>query len=892
MIIGLSGTFASGKDTLAHHLVQVYNFMHISTGDMVRAVADFSELQSAANKAQTTMKNMSDSVNHSMKRMSTDGINPLAAALGGLTRKLVALAGTYVGLSFIADATNDAIKFEASMEALNNRLGASSAGFQEWARTTGRAMGYSQGQVAEYGNTFSNMLRQASTSQEDLAKKTEKILETSAIIRSKSSFSQEEILKRVRSAMNQEADGAEELGINVRTTAIEHSKAFKELANGVKSFSNLSLGQQKAILYQHILNEVTKNYGDTLANNTSTKMAVFVASLKDLKLHLGQAFLPILNAVLPTLSKLVGWLDIVAQKIGIVMRLLFGYKASDTTSAVTVQTDAFNDQADAVSGLADSHKKLKGSLASFDQINTLSEPDAGKGGGGKVTSGGGYLNDSAKQTDGLTQQMSEFAEKVKEAFKKIMQDPNVKEFIKHFKDMTQSFKDLKKSLEDFYNSPAVQKILDWMGDKLWESFWNARSSDAMIIDGIVEGMAGWLDVATGLLNLDWDKIKEGFGEIYDGAGKTFEGVGKIFGFDKDDIIKFWKEALNWENFKSHFETLRTDVQNAWGWIKDDVWPYLGQPVVDAVKTTWDSVVSGEWWAGVKESVNTAWTSVKDAVDPAWTPIADAVKTAWGKVKSGEWWSGIKTTVGNAWTLVKDAVAGSWSLISTEVKTAWGLIKSGEWWSGMKTVVGTVWTNIKDAVGTSWSLISTEVKTAWGLIKSGDWWDGLKTTVGNVWTKIKDAVGTAWTPIKDAVKTAVNSIIDDINKFLSKVSSIKISIPSVNIPGVGAIGGGSIGFPDLGQIPRLAKGGITNGAMTAIIGDNPGGREVVSPLNDLTGHISTAVIQALKFTQPSGNRDSGKQGDIILNIDGRQFARIVKPYLDNANGNTTVMLNRI
>jgi dephospho-CoA kinase len=40
MIIGLSGTFASGKDTLAHHLTQKYNFTHFSTGDMVRVVAE------------------------------------------------------------------------------------------------------------------------------------------------------------------------------------------------------------------------------------------------------------------------------------------------------------------------------------------------------------------------------------------------------------------------------------------------------------------------------------------------------------------------------------------------------------------------------------------------------------------------------------------------------------------------------------------------------------------------------------------------------------------------------------------------------------------------------------------------------------------------------------
>lgn len=40
MIIGLSGTFASGKDTLAHHLVSAHNFLHVSTGDMIRAVAE------------------------------------------------------------------------------------------------------------------------------------------------------------------------------------------------------------------------------------------------------------------------------------------------------------------------------------------------------------------------------------------------------------------------------------------------------------------------------------------------------------------------------------------------------------------------------------------------------------------------------------------------------------------------------------------------------------------------------------------------------------------------------------------------------------------------------------------------------------------------------------
>ncbi len=35
-VIGLSGTIGSGKDTLAEYLVANYNFLHVSTGDLVR----------------------------------------------------------------------------------------------------------------------------------------------------------------------------------------------------------------------------------------------------------------------------------------------------------------------------------------------------------------------------------------------------------------------------------------------------------------------------------------------------------------------------------------------------------------------------------------------------------------------------------------------------------------------------------------------------------------------------------------------------------------------------------------------------------------------------------------------------------------------------------------
>jgi len=39
-LIGISGTLASGKDTVADYLVKDFGFTHVSTGDMVRKVAE------------------------------------------------------------------------------------------------------------------------------------------------------------------------------------------------------------------------------------------------------------------------------------------------------------------------------------------------------------------------------------------------------------------------------------------------------------------------------------------------------------------------------------------------------------------------------------------------------------------------------------------------------------------------------------------------------------------------------------------------------------------------------------------------------------------------------------------------------------------------------------
>jgi hypothetical protein len=61
----------------------------------------------------------------------------------------------------------------------------------------------------------------------------------------------------------------------------------------------------------------------------------------------------------------------------------------------------------------------------------------------------------------------------------------------------------------------------------------------------------------------------------------------------------------------------------------------------------------------------------------------------------------------------------------------------------------------------------------------------------------------------------------------------------------------------------------------MVGDNPGGREVIAPLDRLQSMLTNSVVQAMQL----GNTGGNQSGDVVLNIDGRSFARIVKPFLD-------------
>ncbi|WP_158225538.1 hypothetical protein, partial [Geobacillus sp. FJAT-46040] len=177
---------------------------------LIRGGADFSRLKKELQNTQQKIDSFAQRVKRSL-------------SVVGAT---MATVGTAIGAGFmLSPAIKDAAKFEALMGTLSETLGDSMKDFIKWQNTVGASLGFSKLQSAELANTLSLNVKQIATSQQDLMEKTTKMMEAAAIIANKRGMSMTEVADRIRSAMNQEADGADELGVNVRVAAIQASNA-------------------------------------------------------------------------------------------------------------------------------------------------------------------------------------------------------------------------------------------------------------------------------------------------------------------------------------------------------------------------------------------------------------------------------------------------------------------------------------------------------------------------------------------------------------------------------------------------------------------------------------------------------------------------------------------
>ena len=206
--------------------------------------------------------------------------------------------------------------------------------------------------------------------------------------------------------------------------------------------------------------------------------------------------------------------------------------------------------------------------------------------------------------------------------------------------------------------------------------------------------------------------------------------------------------------------------------------------------------------------------------------------------------------------------------------------SGDWdkaWNGIKAIFKAITDSfeslIKDPINKGLDWIKTTFTNGW---KTS--WEGCK----KIFTGI-------WDGIASAVRGPMNIIIDAINKVIRGLNKLQIDIPDW-VPGFGGETWG-INIP---SIPRLARGGIVDGATfmgNYIAGE--AGKEMIVPLENtsfvdkLASALGNAVLMAMQFN----SRGSSEQAptEAIFEMDGREFARAIIPPIRRELKRTGVKL---
>ena len=334
-------------------------------------------------------------------------------------------------------------------------------------------------------------------------------------------------------------------------------------------------------------------------------------------------------------------------------------------------------------------------------------------------------------------------------------------------------------------------------------------------------------------------------------GGTLAGIGVAIG-DASGTFSEWDAWLNGigESISNWFSETISAIgdffTNIWNDIKDGA-----KSAVDAIKGFFSDI--GDWfYTNVIEPIGNffsdLWQDIKDIANS----VADWFVQAWTDIKNFfvDTWNSIKEKASNTWDGIKNvfSTVGNW--FHDKVISPVGDFFSGMW-GKLKKGAKDAWSGIKDVFSTVANFFGDIFSKAWKKVKD------IFSTGGKIFDGIKDGIVDAFKTIVNAIITGINKVValpfKGINWALNKIKNIEILglkpfdwIDTISVP----------------QIPKLAKGGITNGATLAEIGE--AGREMVLPLEANTQWMD---LLAEKINQRQGRSIPTK---LILQVNGRTF----------------------
>ena len=574
--------------------------------------------------------------------------------------------------------------------------------------------------------------------------------------------------------------------------------AAKKVSDSMNTFSKRVSGLFKRVLVFSLITRALQSLrawlGKTIMQNEEARAAV--ARLKAALLTLAQ---PILQVVIPVFVKLVNILTQVVTAIAKFFGMLSGKSWSSQKSAA----QGLNDEQKALEGVGSAAEDASKSMASFDEINQLTDNSASAAGGG---AGGAASTEIAPDFSNLD--MAE--DKLHDILGLV---GAIAAGLLAWKIASLFTNDLSK-IWGIALAVAGAFALVYF----WLDAWN-NGIDLQNFLGMLAGLAA---LAVGLA-IAFGPIAAGIALVVGGLAMLVVGI--------KDVIENGFNLVNTLTIIAGLLAAGIGISLLTGsWIPLLIAGFLaalvalvsftghGEELIQGLKNIIDGF--GKFFKGV---------------------FTGDMKLAVEGIK--QIWEGMKQT----WNAIVNSIKDAWNMFITWLQSKSPLLASIFQTYGK--FVSDVCKNIKD-------ILKGVIDFIVGVF-TGDW--------TKAWQGVTEIFKGIWNNIVAIIEAAINFIINGINLLISALNTIHFEIPDW----VPIIGGKSFGIsiPLVSQValPRLAEGAVIppNREFMAVLGDQKSGTNIETPLE--------TMVQAFKQAM---NESGGRPQTIILQLNGREFARAV------------------
>ena len=319
---------------------------------------------------------------------------------GKTLMNLGAAVGLAFGVGALVNFGKESIKLASDIQEVQNVIdvtfGQGARQIEEFAQSAAAAFGLSELSAKQYTGTMGAMLKSSGLATAQAQEMSTTLAGLAGDMASFYNLDTDTAFEKIRSGIAGEIEPLRQLGINMSVANLE---AYA-LSQGItKSYSAMSQAEQVLLRYNYLLSVTTDAQGDFARTSGSFANQVRLLQLNfdQLRIAVGNALIPIAQAVLPSINAIIEDLTKLAQVFAQVTALLFGKSAevkavSGIASSAGAAADATDKLADSTAGAGSAAKKaakdMKGVLAGFDELNILADNAADSVGGAAGGIGG------------------------------------------------------------------------------------------------------------------------------------------------------------------------------------------------------------------------------------------------------------------------------------------------------------------------------------------------------------------------------------------------------------------------------------------------------------------------------------------------------------------------